>query len=86
MKQKTKTYWNGEPCKAERVKVIVGKSEKPTWWCAKLEGQKFRAIKITQDGYSFYIADELAAWHKIREGMGSFMYSHKSVPVDREIE
>jgi hypothetical protein len=80
-----RTYWNGEPCRAERVTVIVGKPLRSTWWCAPLEGKEHPAIKITQGDESFYIADDERGWQKITEGKGSFMYSHSSLPVEREV-
>lgn len=80
-----KTYWNGLHCQADKVTVVVGKSLRPTWWCADLEGKERQAIKITQDGTSFYIDDDVDGWLKITEGKGSFMYAHKSLPVEKEI-
>lgn len=80
------TYWNGKPCKTERVRVVVGKSLRPTWWCAALEGKEQSALKITQDGGTFYLNDDEEAWVKITEGKGSFMYGHKSLPVERELD
>jgi len=31
------TFWNYEPTPARIVRVTVGKSDLPTWWCAKLD-------------------------------------------------
>lgn len=81
-----KTYWNGLPCKAERMQVIVGKPHKPTWWCAPLEGKEHSAIKISVSGESFYINDDEEAWLKITQGKGMWDYAHKSLPVEREID
>lgn len=81
------TYWNGEPCKATKVQVVVGKPLRPTWWCAHLEGKVHPAIKIECDGSEpFYIDDQPQSWTKITVGLGSPSYGHRSVPVAREIE
>ena len=80
-----KTYWNGEPCEAKRVIVIVGKSLRPTWWCAEFEGKERDAVKITAQGESFYVDDEPSVWQKMYSGGGPFSGSHKSLPVEREL-
>ncbi len=80
-----KTYWNGTECKATKVQVIVGPSLRPTWWCADLEGKEYPAIRIEQGGDLFYIADDERSWDKITKGKGSFMFGHKSLPVEREL-
>ncbi len=79
-KVEMKTYWNGEPCEAKKVLVKVGKSARPTWWCADLEGKTIEAVKITQGSYSFFVPDEKETWLKITEGFGSPTYPHKGLP------
>lgn len=49
------TYWNGEECLAKKVTVVVGPSERPTWWCAKLQGQERKAVRIEYKGDEFYL-------------------------------
>ena len=78
-------YWNGEPCKARRVRVIVGKSPRDTWWCADLEGQERSAIEIEYHGQKFYLNDDADALEKITVGRGSPQYGHASLPVDRVV-
>ncbi|WP_374029800.1 hypothetical protein [Bdellovibrio bacteriovorus] len=91
-----KTFWNGEPCKATKVKVVVGKSPRPTWWCAHLEGKIMDAIRIEYpvdnktsepgiDCQPFYLCDDAESWKKITVGMGSPYCSHKSLPVKEEV-
>lgn len=80
------TYWNGEPTPVRRVKVIVGKSPAPTWWCADLEGTTRDAIAVDYHGTTFYIDDEPDAWEKLTVGRGSWRYGHSSLPVEREAE
>ncbi|AHZ84662.1 hypothetical protein Bb109J_c1972 [Bdellovibrio bacteriovorus] len=86
-----RTFWNGEPCKATKVKVVVGEAPRPTWWCAHLAGQEIDAIRIDypigkkKQGEPFYILDTPEAWEKITVHLGSPVYGHKSVPVKNEV-
>ena len=76
------TYWNGEPCAARRVIVVVDKSPKPTWWCANLEGKTIRAVEVVYGGETFYIADDRGqGWLKVTKGRGDPGLGHESVPV-----
>ncbi len=85
MKLKTeKTYWNGEPCHAYIVKVVVGKSLRPTWWCAGLEGQQREAVRVEYGEQVFYLDNETpgwSGWDKVTKGHGSPSIGHKSLPV-----
>lgn len=74
-------YWNFEPCKARRVRVIVGKSPRETWWCASLEGQERAAIEVDYHGQKFYLDDDADAIEKLLIGRGSPRYGHSSLPV-----
>ena len=82
------TFWNGEPCKARIVVVIVGKSLRETWWCAKLEGQKRQAVEVNYRGEApFYLDNENGqGWVKVTEGRGSPQWGHSSIPVERVVE
>lgn len=85
MTKKEKTFWNGEPCQAKIVRVIVGKAPRPTWWCAPYEGQEREAVRIDYDGQTFYIDNEGGwGWDKVKTG-GSPLVGHKSLPVAREL-
>lgn len=80
-------YWNGEPCEARRVRVVVGKSQLPTWWCAKLEGTERAAVEVTYYGEKFYLDNENGSgWLKVTKGRGSPHLGHSSLPVDRVVE
>lgn len=77
--------WNWEPCEAYRVRVVVGKSERPTWWCAELEGTQRRAVEIVAThGVAcepFYLDDEDGSGtRKVLNG-GHWKLYHASVPV-----
>lgn len=77
------TYWNGEPAEARKVRVIVGPAPKPTWWCAKFEGQEREAVEVKQHGETFYLDNEgdNSGWLKVTKGMGSPQYMHRGLPV-----
>jgi hypothetical protein len=82
----TDTFWNGEPCEARIVKVIVGKPLRPSWWCADLEGKQRTAIQIAQQGQTFFIDHEDGTgWRKITEGRGMPNYPHSSLPSDSQL-
>lgn len=80
------TYWNGEPCEARKVRVIIGPSERPTWWCANLAGAEREAVRVEYGGRTFYLDNQHGdGWRKVTEGMGSPSYGHYSLPVEREL-
>lgn len=81
-----KTYWNGEPCKATRVHVVVGPSPRSTWWCAKLEGTVRKAVRVEYGEGVFYLDNEDGSgWYKVTDGRGSPQVDHSSLPVRNEI-
>jgi len=81
-----KTYWNGEPANCRRVVVRVGNVEKPTWWCAGMEGTERAAVEVNYYGQTFYLDDENgSAWGKVTGGMGGPEWGHKSLPDDSEV-
>jgi hypothetical protein len=81
------TYWNCVPAPARKVRVIVGKSDLPTWWCADLEGQEREAVEVHGDGEVFYLDNEDGSgWGKVTRGFGSPAYGHAELPVERVIE
>jgi hypothetical protein len=81
------TYWNGEPCKATIVRVIVGPALKPTYWYAGLQGKEREAVRIEYaDCEPFYIDNEDGSgWLKVTVGFGTPMYGHGSLAVEREV-
>jgi hypothetical protein len=80
------TYWNGEPTPCRRVVVRVGTVEKPTWWCAGLEGTERRAVEVTYGKQVFYLDNENgSAWGKVTGGMGGPEWGHSSLPDDSEV-
>lgn len=76
------TYWNGEPTPCRIVRVIVGESPVPTWWCAKLAGTEREAVEVTYGRERFYLDNEGGiGWAKVTLGRGSPQYGHSSLPV-----
>lgn len=76
-----KTYWNGERTKARKVRVLVGESPVPTWWCANLAGTIRQAVEVTYDGRRFFLDDEDGkGWRKVTEGHGSPSWGSASLP------
>lgn len=83
MTETVKTYWNGQPCDARQVDVVVGKSPISTWWCADLEGTTRKAVEVNYAGQTFYLDNEDGSgWHKVTVGRGSPHCYHASIPVD----
>lgn len=79
--------WNGLPCEARTVRVVVGKSPRDTWWCAGLEGQERDAVEVKSDGQKFYIDNaDLSGFEKVTVGQGSPQWGHSSLPVIKVLE
>lgn len=80
-----KTYWNGQPCQARRVRVRVGDHGRvPHPWYAELVGQERNAVEITvEDGQRFYIDDAHGlGWAKVTVHLGSPQTGHGGLAVD----
>jgi hypothetical protein len=81
-----KTFWNGEPCRAVKVRVIVGPSMRPTWWCAGMVGQERAAVRVDYGRERFYLDNEDGSgWAKVTTGRGSPNVGHSSLPVASEV-
>lgn len=77
------TYWNGEPCTARVVEVIVGKSPRDTWWCAKLQGEKRNAVEVDYYGLKFYLDNaDGSGWAKVTVGRGWPGIAYRKLPVE----
>lgn len=52
------TYWNGEPCSARKVTVVVADSGKfPSYWAKELVGTRRDAVEVTYYSRTFYLDD-----------------------------
>jgi len=81
-----KTFWNGEPCEARQVRVIVGHPLKPTWWCAHLQDTERTAVQVAQQGQVFFLDNEDGTgWRKVTDGMGLPYFPHNSLPDDSQV-
>jgi hypothetical protein len=80
------TFWNYEPTPARKVRVIVGKSVRPTWWCAEFEGQERAAVEVNYHGEKFYLDNEDGSgWGKVTGGRGGPEWGHSSLPDDSTV-
>lgn len=78
--------WNGERCRALKVRVVVGKPDRPTWWFAGLEGTERRAVRVDYGGQTFYLDNEDGSgWAKVTVGRGAPQWGHKSLNIEREV-
>ena len=64
-----KTFWNGEPCQARRVHVIVADApEFSGYWARPLVGEERSAVEVVYGGQTFYLdneADEASAESRV---------------------
>jgi hypothetical protein len=59
MATSSETRWNGEPCEARKVVVIVADAGRfPNYWARPFVGQERDAVEVTYAGSTFYIDDE----------------------------
>ena len=80
------TYWNGEVTACRQVRVRVGHSPQPTWWCAGMEGTIRRAIEVQYRGNTFYLDNENGSgWEKVTSGKGGPRTAHLQLPDDSEV-
>lgn len=53
-----RTFWNGEPCEARKVALVVADlPEFEHYWAASLVGQRRDAVEVTYNGEVFYLDD-----------------------------
>lgn len=69
------TYWNGEPCMAQPVQLLVGMPPEglhPQYWAADLIGTVRNVTKVTYGNRVFYLDNENGGgWFKVTKGRGS---------------
>lgn len=81
------TYWNGESCRARRVVVIVGDTDRfPLYWARGFVGQERDAVEVQQHGQTFYLDDvDGSGWSKVTTGFGGPRVPHRSLEVERVV-
>ena len=81
------TMWNGQPCKADRVTVIVADHGTfPGYWARDLVGTHRRAVRVEYDNQVMYLDDEDGSgWAKVTRG-GSPLMGHRDLEVQAVIE
>lgn len=85
-----KTFWNYEPTPCRIVRVVVGKSPRPTWWCANLAGTEREAVEVNYHGNPFYLDNDVgptwsagSGWRKVTVGRGGPDFGHAELPIER---
>jgi hypothetical protein len=78
-----KTRWNGEPCEAKRVRVIVADApDCPNYWAREFVGQERNAVEVRYFDTPFYLDDENGSgWAKVTLGGGGPEWGHKGLEV-----
>ncbi|MEV6105734.1 hypothetical protein AB0M28_13605 [Streptomyces sp. NPDC051940] len=82
-KPDAETRWNGEPCTATRVSVIVADSAAfPAYWARHLVGTRRHAVRVDYAGATFYLDDaDGSGWHKVTHGGGPG-HGHRDLNVE----
>lgn len=52
------TFWNGEPCHARRVTLVVADAENPTYWARHYVGTRRDAVEVVYGDQTFYLDDD----------------------------
>lgn len=83
------TFWNGEPCEADLVRVIVGDSEffrNRVYWAREFVGQERNAVRVRYRYRTFYLDNEDGrGWWNVTTGRGSLKAGTRSLEVEREL-
>lgn len=80
------TRWNGLPCDARHVTVIVGDSGFfSEYWAKSLVGQQRKAVEVSFDNKTMYLDNEDGSgWWKVTHGGGPGLPS-RTLEVQRVI-
>jgi hypothetical protein len=83
------TYWNGEPCQAQKCEVEVADAlQFKNYWARPLIGQRIKAVEVSvpdPDMEPFYLDNEDGeGWIKVTEGKGMWTYPHKTIEIVEE--
>jgi hypothetical protein len=85
------TFWEGEPCEARQVSVVVADDSRfAAYWAHGLIGERRNAVEVTQKGRTFYIDDEpfvgrqQPGWEKVTVGRGMPDHGHRELAVEPE--
>lgn len=80
------TFWNFEPCEAEKVTITVAAMpEFAGYWAAEqgLVGTRHPAIKVTYKKTVFYLDDQFGkGWRKVTEEQGSPLAAHSQIMAE----
>lgn len=73
--------WNGEPCEAELVTLLVGEPDRytPLYWAREHVGTERDAVRVTYGGTTFYLDNaDGSGWSKVCSG-GSPRTPHRNL-------
>lgn len=80
------TYWNGEPCEAQRGTAVIADDERfPAYWARHegLVGQRGPVVRVVYGGHEQWLWDrDGIGWAKVTEGHGSPRWSHANVDIE----
>lgn len=77
-----RTYWNGEPVVARKVRVLVGPCAKPTFWHNGLEGTEREAVEVSYPGGEPFYLDN-SAWAQAEYKGPPLPYPFRDMQRDR---
>jgi hypothetical protein len=79
------TFWNGEPCDARQVVVVVADApDFPGYWAREHVGQERSAVEVNYGGRTFYLDNDDPpghGWAKVTLGKGSPRFAHRQLEV-----
>lgn len=74
------TYWNGERCRAEKVRLMVTDGPHPEYWARDLIGTVRNAVRVKYGFRTFYLDNEFGeGWAKVTIGFGSPNWPSRSL-------
>lgn len=80
------TFWNFEPCLAEKVTITVAAMpEFPGYWAEEqgLVGTRHPAIRVNYKESIFFLDDEFGkGWRKVTEEQGSPLAAHSEIKAE----
>jgi hypothetical protein len=84
------TFWEGEPCQARRVSIVVANDPRFVgYWASELIGERRDAVEVTTAaGETFYLDDErykdapASGWETVTVGRGMPTYGHRELAAE----
>jgi hypothetical protein len=88
--EETPTFWDGAPCQARRVSIVVADDPRfAGYWASGLIGERRDAVEVTTAaGETFYLDDErykdapASGWEMVTVGRGLSTYGHRQLAAE----